>query len=133
MRLEITTTAPTWDQFRQWGVAQAYPTIYVELTYYDNITTYLHIEVMVNGHYYCSGSCNFDFVRGSVTKLHVTAEVTDDEFIAMRDLATDTAIEQALMDTLLDSSGAAIEALVEDSILEYIALRDVSAMEIASA
>ncbi len=58
--IKVTHTAPTFKQFEDWGIEQAYPTFYLNITFYDNEIEALAFKVKITGNYYCCGSRNFE-------------------------------------------------------------------------
>ncbi len=63
----ITHTSPTFKQFEEWGIKQAYPTFYIDITFYDEEEKKeLSFRVKITGHYYCSGSRNFEDIEFSL-------------------------------------------------------------------
>lgn len=61
--IKVTHTAPTFEQFAEWGIQQAYPTFYLNITFHENDKeeeVVLSFKVKIEGHYYCSGSRNFE-------------------------------------------------------------------------
>ncbi len=60
-KIEVTHTAPTYEQFSEWCVQEAYPNFYINISIMDdNDEKILWCRVKVSGNYYCSGSVNFD-------------------------------------------------------------------------
>jgi hypothetical protein len=60
--IKVTHTAPTFKQFAEWGVQQAYPTFYLNICFHNKETDMevLSFKVKIEGHYYCCGSRNFE-------------------------------------------------------------------------
>lgn len=61
--IKVTHTAPTFEQFAEWGVEQAYPTFYLNITFHDEEKEVLLFKVRIEGHYYCCGSRNFEDIN----------------------------------------------------------------------
>ncbi len=60
-KIKVTHTAPSYAQFREWGVQDAFPNFYIDISFIDdNDEQILWCQVKVSGNYYCSGSVNFD-------------------------------------------------------------------------
>ncbi len=60
-KIKVTHTAPTYKQFSEWGVQQAYSNFFINISFIDdNDEKILWCQVKVSGFYYCSGSVNFD-------------------------------------------------------------------------
>ena len=64
--IKVTHTAPTFAQFAEWGVEQAYPTFYINITFY-NEEEEISFKVKIEGHYYCCGSRNFEDIKMELT------------------------------------------------------------------
>jgi hypothetical protein len=61
MQIKVSHTAPTFKQFEEWGIQQAFPTFYIYIKFYDNHSSeILSFTIKITGHYYCSGSRNFE-------------------------------------------------------------------------
>jgi hypothetical protein len=58
--IKVTHTAPTFKQFAEWGVERAFPKFYINLTFYKDEKEELSFRIKITGHYYCSGSRNFE-------------------------------------------------------------------------
>ncbi len=61
--IKVTHTAPTFKQFAEWGIQTAYPTFYINMTFYKNEKEELSFRVKITGHYYCCGSRNFEDIE----------------------------------------------------------------------
>ena len=56
--------APTYEQFEKWGVEDAYPEFDLDITYFDKDgKEVVSFRVQITGHYYCSGSRNFEDIE----------------------------------------------------------------------
>jgi hypothetical protein len=63
---------PTFSQFKQWGVKEAYPIFNLDLIIYEKTSEYDTLDILekngydysftfkITGHYYCCGSSNFE-------------------------------------------------------------------------
>lgn len=62
--IKVTHTAPTFKQFEEWGVQHAYPKFFVYIKFYDlENNEILSFTIKLEGHYYCSGSTNFEIEK----------------------------------------------------------------------
>lgn len=81
---EISTTAQSHKQFQEWGVQNAFPKFFVSIKCYkENVNKenetkekilLIEGEFEINGHYYCSGSSNYDFEKINIIKLSFNPE-----------------------------------------------------------
>lgn len=56
--IKVTHTAPTFKQFEEWGVQNAFPDFYINITYHKEEKEELSFRVKITGHY--CGSQNFE-------------------------------------------------------------------------
>lgn len=79
---------------------EAYSTIYVDFTFAEpNTDGYIAlIQVQMDGHYYCSGSCNFDLTLIKLAEFD-PPDLKEDEISAMGALVTYEKIRHALNGT----------------------------------
>jgi hypothetical protein len=61
--IKVTHTAPTFNQFTEWGVERAFPKFYINITFYKDEKEELSFRVKITGHYYCCGSRNFEDIE----------------------------------------------------------------------
>ena len=61
--IKVTHTAPTFQQFEEWGVERAFPTFYVNIVFHKEEKEELSFRVKITGHYYCCGSRNFEDIN----------------------------------------------------------------------
>jgi hypothetical protein len=106
--IKVTHTAPTFKQFKEWGIQQAYPTFYMDIIFYnekDNIEE-LSLRMKINGDYYCSGSRNFEGINISldkykindnITKEHVSNLLNDQNIISI----FKKSLEESIKDSML--------------------------------
>jgi hypothetical protein len=76
--IKVTHTAPTFKQFEEWGIEQAYPTFYMDIIFYDekdNIEV-VSFRMKINEHYYCSGSRNFEDINISLESYKINNNTT---------------------------------------------------------
>lgn len=76
--IKITHNAPTFEQFKVWGVKEAYPTFYINIIFYnkqDN-SEELTLNVKIDGHYYCCGSINFEDINFSLNSYKINNNMT---------------------------------------------------------
>ncbi len=60
-KIKVTHTAPTYEQFNEWGIEQAYPNFYIDISINnDKDEQIAWFQVKISGNYYCCGSQNFD-------------------------------------------------------------------------
>lgn len=120
MEVVITTTSPTWEQFEEWSVQDAYPLLYVDFKFKElHASEYTAwIQVQIRGHYYCSGSRNLEYVEGEVSELDFD-DLREDEVHALRDMVTYKSIGQALKGILVGSLSDHIKSILEDAIYDY--------------
>lgn len=60
-KIKVTHTAPTYEQFDEWGIEQAYPNFYIDISINnDKDEQIVWFKVKISGNYYCCGSQNFD-------------------------------------------------------------------------
>ncbi len=60
-KIKVTHTTPTYEQFNEWGIEQAYPNFYIDISINnDKDEQIAWFKVKISGNYYCSGSQNFD-------------------------------------------------------------------------
>jgi hypothetical protein len=86
-KIKFTHTAPTFKQFEEWGIQQAYPTFYIDIIFYvekdniekDNIEV-VSFRIIINGHYYCSsGSRNFEQINISLDSYKINNNITKEQ------------------------------------------------------
>ena len=58
--IKVTHTAPTFEQFEEWGIERAFPTFYINIVFHVEEKEELSFRVKITGHYYCCGSRNFE-------------------------------------------------------------------------
>jgi len=76
--IKVTHTSPTFKQFKEWGIEQAYPTFYMDIIFYgekDNIDV-VSFRIKINGYYYCSGSRNFEGINISLDSYKINDNIT---------------------------------------------------------
>lgn len=73
---KITHTAPTMKQFEEWGVQEAYPTFYVDISFYDEDKRRFYFRIKITGHYYCCGSRNFEIEKYSLSSCSIDESLT---------------------------------------------------------
>ena len=54
---------PTWENFKDWGVQLAYPKFDFCMSVYNNDDNVYNVYLIIHGHYYCSGSRNFEITN----------------------------------------------------------------------
>jgi hypothetical protein len=79
--IKITHTAPTFKQFEEWGIQQAYPTFYMDIIFYDvkNNIEVVSFKIIIKGDYYCCGSRNFESINISLNSYIINNHVTKEQ------------------------------------------------------
>jgi hypothetical protein len=79
--IKVTHTSPTFKQFEEWGIQQAYPTFYMDIIFYvekDNIEL-VSFRMKIIGDYYCSGSRNFEGINISLDNYKINDNITKEK------------------------------------------------------
>jgi len=102
--INVTHTAPTFKQFEEWGIQQAYPTFYINITFYKQEKEELSFRVKITGHYYCCGSRNFEDINISLDSYKINNNMSNEQ---VDDLLNDQNIisdfEKRLEESIKDS------------------------------
>ena len=81
LNIKIIHTAPTFKQFEEWEIQQAYPTFYMDITFYsekDNIKV-VSFRIVIKGDYYCCGSRNFEGINISLDNYKIHNNITKEQ------------------------------------------------------
>lgn len=82
--INVMHTAPTFKQFEEWGIQQAYPTFYINITFYDDEKKEeLSFRVKITGHYYCCGSRNFEDIKIGLDTYKINDNMSKEQVIAL--------------------------------------------------
>jgi len=76
--IKVIHTSPSFKQFEEWGIQQAYPTFYMDIIFYgekDNIEV-VSFRMKINGNYYCSRSRNFEGINISLDSYKINDNIT---------------------------------------------------------
>ena len=79
--IKVTHTAPTFEQFEEWGVERAFPNFYITITFYKAEKEEFSFRVKVTGHYYCCGSRNFEDISFSLDTCQINNKKQVDELL----------------------------------------------------
>ncbi len=99
-KIKVTHTAPTFEQFAEWGVQQAWPTFYLNITFNDEEKEVLLFKIRIQGHYYCSGSRNFEDIEMELDSYEINDNISDEE---VSELLGGDNIKQILEESITDS------------------------------
>lgn len=100
-KIKVTHTAPTFKQFEEWGVQQAYPKFYVNITFHDNDDKeVLMFKVKIEGDYYCSGSRNFEIEKTVLVDYKINNNISIEQ---VRELLLDDNNEKVVKESIKGS------------------------------
>jgi len=84
--IKVTHSAPTFEQFQEWGIERAFPTFYIDIAFHKDEKEELSFRVKITGHYY--GSQNFEDIDISLDTYNIhnmsttqVSELLDDDNI----------------------------------------------------
>ncbi len=100
--INVTHTAPTFKQFEEWGIQRAYPTFYINITFYGKKKKKeeLSFRVKITGHYYCSGSRNFEDITMRLDTYKINNNMSKEQII---ELLEDDNLKNILEESIKDS------------------------------
>ena len=98
--IKVTHTAPTFNQFEEWGVEQAFPTFYINMTFYKDEKEELSFRVKITGHYYCCGSRNFEDIEIILDTYKINNNMSKEQ---VRELLDGDYIKTILEESIKDS------------------------------
>ena len=117
--IKVTHTAPTFEQFEEWGIEQAYPTFYINITFYgEENREELSFRLKITGHYYCSGSRNFEDIDMKLDKYKINNNMSREEVAEL--LEGDNIkniLEESIRGSMIPNDPMGI---LEDGIIEQI-------------
>jgi hypothetical protein len=98
--INVTHTAPTFKQFEEWGVEEAFPDFYINITFHKEEKEELSFRVKVSGHYYCCGSRNFEEISMSLDTYNINNNMSKEQ---VGELLEDDHIIKILKESIKDS------------------------------
>ncbi len=114
-KIKITHTAPTFKQFAEWGVQQAWPTFYLNITFNNEEKEVLSFKIRIQGHYYCSGSRNFEDIKLELDSCKINDNISDEEvseLLGMDDIKQ--ILEESIADSMIPNDSIGILELLWD-------------------
>jgi len=98
---KITHDAATYEQFEKWGVEDAYPEFDLYIKYFDKDgKEVVSFQVQITGHYYCSGSRNFEDIEFKFVSHQNNINLSNEQII---ELLGSKDLQKAIADSIKDS------------------------------
>jgi hypothetical protein len=118
--IRVTHTAPTFKQFTEWGIERAFPTFYINITFYnDKEKEELSFRVKITGYYYCCGSRNFEDINMSLDTYKINNNMSKeqiDELLENDDIKG--ILEESIKDSMIPNDPIGILEQLWDSTFE---------------
>jgi hypothetical protein len=117
--IKVTHTSPTFKQFEEWGIQQAYPIFFMDIIFYsekDN-NEIVSFRMKINGNYYCPGSRNFECINISLDSYKINNNITKEQ---VNNLLNDQNIIKIFANSLEESIKDSMIPNVPIEILEQI-------------
>jgi hypothetical protein len=117
--IKVTHTAPTFKQFEEWGIKEAYPEFYINIIFYNQEKEELSFKVKIEGHYYCCGSRNFEDINMSLSTYKINNNMSKeqiDELLESDDIKE--ILEKSIKDSMIPNDPIGILERLWDSTFE---------------
>ncbi len=115
--INVTHTAPTFKQFEEWGIQRAYPTFYINITFYGKKKKKeeLSFRVKITGHYYCCGSRNFEDIEIILDTYKINNNMSKEQVSELLDGDdVKTILEESIKDSMIPNDPIGILELLWD-------------------
>ena len=115
--IKVSHTSPTFKQFEEWGVQNAFPTFYLNITFYNEEKEQLSFRIKIEGHYYCSGSRNFEDIKMKLDSYKILNDMSKEEVNIL--LENDNIIEfvrECIKDSMIPNDPIGILELLWDEL-----------------
>jgi hypothetical protein len=114
--IKVTHTAPTWDQFKEWGIERAFPTFYINIAFHKEEKEELTFRVKITGHYYRCGSRNFEDINISLDTYNISTISKEQVSELLNDDNIKNVLEESIKNSMIPNDPIGILETIWDNV-----------------